>query len=387
MDLAGPFLTLDVRGVQRQFPRGILDLLAFYQEPHTLEEGLQFLARSAKGMQGLAQAFTRLIELCEQGVLVTDQGEGLSWSRSYDYNPSGQIRMLEDRVRTSRFTDAIRRTVRPSDVVVDLGTGSGVLAVAAAQAGAKRVYAIEAGPTAEVAEKFFERSGLGNRITLFRGMSTDVVLPEQADVLVCEVIGNEPLAERILETTSDAVARLLKPRARLIPSALRIYAEPVVVPEKVRQRALFTPKALKRWQAWYGLPFGALLSPVDANATSVTLVRTFVDPWSTRRWPLLGPPTLLNSFDLSVQSFTPFATRATLCVERKGDLGGILIYFEADLTEGVRITTQPTCVDRRNHWRVPLWLLPSNLEVHRGGTLTVHSGLRNWSSTFEIVLG
>src|SRR5262249_46548475 len=141
MELTGSVLRLDVQGIQKQFPRRTLDLLAFYQEPHTLEEGLQFLSRSAKGMQGLASAFTRLLELCELGALVRDGGDPRFWEPSYNqvYGPSAQIRMLEDRIRTSRFIHAIRRTVRPNDVVVDLGTGSGVLAVAAAQAGAKRV--------------------------------------------------------------------------------------------------------------------------------------------------------------------------------------------------------------------------------------------------------
>jgi hypothetical protein len=74
MDLTGSVLRLDVHGIRKQFPRGLLDVLAFYQEPHTLEEGLQFLGRSARGMQSLAVAFTRLIELCEQGVLVPHEG-------------------------------------------------------------------------------------------------------------------------------------------------------------------------------------------------------------------------------------------------------------------------------------------------------------------------
>ena len=293
--------------------------------------------------------------------------------------------MLEDRVRTSRFIHAVRRTVRPGDVVVDLGTGSGVLAVAAAQAGAKRVYAIEVRPIAEVAARFFQGSGLGDRITLIRGVSTEIALPERADVLVSEMIGDDPLAEQILETTYDAVARLLKPGARLIPSALRIYATPVVVPEKVRQRAFFTPEVLDRWQRWYGLPFRALLHQEDTGATEVSLVRTFVDPWTARHWPLLGPPALLHVFDLAAQSLTPFVTAATLCLEREGDLGGLLVYFEADLAEGIRITTQPTCVDRRNHWRIPLWLLPSILEVHGGMKLSARSGFRAWRSTFEIL--
>jgi precorrin-6B methylase 2 len=387
MELTGSVLWLNVDGTQKQFPRRILDLLAFYQEPHTLEEGLQFLARSAKGMQGLAAAFTRLIELCEQGALVRDEGDSPFRTQSYDqvYGPPAQIRMLEDRVRTSRFIDAIRRTVRADDVVVDLGTGSGVLAVTAAQAGATHVYAIEARPIAEVAARFFKGSGLDDRITLIRGVSTEVALPERADVLVSEMIGNEPLGERILETTCDAVARLLKPGARLIPSALRIYATPVVVPKKVRERAFFTPEVVDRWQRWYGVPFCALLDPADVGATQVSLVRMFVDPWTARRWPLLGPPVLLQAFDLAVQYLTPLTSEATLVLEREGELGGLLVHFEADLAAAVRITTEPACVSRRNHWRTPLWLLPSILKMHGGVTLSARLGFRNWNSTFEIL--
>jgi precorrin-6B methylase 2 len=389
MDLTGSVLRLDIHGIRKQFPRGMLDLLAFYQEPHTLEEGLQFLGRSAKGLQGLAGAFTRLIELCEQGVLVSHEENLSSWSQSsdQDYGPPAQIRMLEDRVRTSRFIDAIRRTVRPGDVVVDLGTGSGVLAVAAAQAGAKRVYAIEVRPIAEVAARFFQGSGFSDRITLIRGNSTEISLPERADVLVSEMIGNDPLAEQILETTRDAVARLLKPETRLIPSALRIHAMPIVVPEKVRQGTFFTPEVLERWQRWYGLPFRPLLDPGAAGVvTQVSLVRTFVKPWTARQWPQLGPPALLQGFDFAMQCFTPSSSEAMLCLEREGVLGGLLIYFEADLAEGVRITTQPSCVDRRNYWRSPLWLLPSILEVRGGMKLLARTGFRSLSSTFELLL-
>jgi Ribosomal protein L11 methyltransferase (PrmA) len=216
MDLAGSDLRLDVNGIQKQFPRGILQLLAFYQEPHTLEEGLHLLAPSTKGMQGLAEAFTRLLELCEQGVLVPDNKAPRSnWQPEEQvYGPSAQIRMLEDRVRTLRFIRAIRRTVRSGDVVVDLGTGSGVLAVAAAQAGAKHVYAIEVRPIADVAARLFQASGLSDRITLIRGTSTEIELPERADVLVSEMIGNEPLGERILETTCDADLRDARGRAQ-----------------------------------------------------------------------------------------------------------------------------------------------------------------------------
>jgi hypothetical protein len=158
------------------------------------------------------------------------------------------------------------------------------------------------------------------------------------------------------------------------------------VPRKVRQGVFFTREVVDRWQRWYGLPFRALLDLAEGRATQLSLVRTMVDPWTARQWPPLGSPALLHAFDLADQSLTPVASEATLCLKREGDLGGLLIHFEADLAEGLRITTAANCVDRRNHWRTPLWLLPTILEVKGGMTISTRSGFRNLSSTFEILL-
>src|SRR5262249_51993600 len=105
MDLVGSDLRLDVNGIQKQFPRGILQLLAFYQEPHTLEEGLHLLAPSTKGQQGLAEAFTRLLELCEQGVLVPDNGAPRS-----NWQPDLLVHFEAD------LAPAVRITTEPASV-------------------------------------------------------------------------------------------------------------------------------------------------------------------------------------------------------------------------------------------------------------------------------
>jgi precorrin-6B methylase 2 len=105
-----------------------------------------------------------------------------------------------------------------------------VLAVAAAKAGVRRVYAVESSDIAEVAERVFEANGVRDTVTLVTGWSREIELPERADALVSEIIGNEPFEEEILETTLDARRRHLEPGARLIPNALTLIAKPLLIP-------------------------------------------------------------------------------------------------------------------------------------------------------------
>jgi predicted RNA methylase len=66
--------------------------------------------------------------------------------------------MLEDHKRTGAYHQAIlnNRPCFEGKVVLDVGTGSGILAIFAAQAGAKKVYAVEATNMAKVAKRIVE---------------------------------------------------------------------------------------------------------------------------------------------------------------------------------------------------------------------------------------
>lgn len=371
--IVGSVIQLKSPDATIELPTYILELLAFYRHPHTLEEGWRCLQRTSKGSRALLDGFAQILHLCEAGILVPADGSPAPSvdSHAHAFGPTAQIRMLEDRVRTTRYLQAIRRTVREGDVVVDIGTGTGVLAVAAAKAGARRVYAIEARPIADAAQRFFDGSGFGDRITLLRGFSADLSLPEKADVLVSEIIGNEPLAEGMLETTRDAQARFLKPGARMIPARIRICATPVEVPEAVRQRTFFTPELLARWERWYGLSFPALLGGEGPGQAPCR--RIFLNPWQARRWPTLATPRELHAFDLADLPRQDPAADVDVAIAQGGSLGAFLVHFEATLSEGVAISTEASRITRRNHWRSPLWLLAQPRRVAPGEELRVRS--------------
>ena len=104
---------------------------------------------SASASTDLAPTLNVLNMLIEEGALGHARREATPTSGWAD--PVEHARMLHDERRTGDYLAAIAAAVRPGDVVLDIGTGSGVLAVAAARAGARHVYAIEASDIADVA--------------------------------------------------------------------------------------------------------------------------------------------------------------------------------------------------------------------------------------------
>ena len=260
-------------------PRGYA-ALSLFAEPLALGEAIERLERETPSTD-FAPTMSVVNMLIEEGALVRPDGTAPAsgWA-----DPVEHARMLHDDRRTRDYLAALAEAVRPGDVVLDIGTGSGVLAVAAARAGARRVYAVEASDIAEVAGAVFAANGVTDTVTLVPGWSRQIELPEPADVLVAEIIGNEPLEEEILETTLDARRRLLKPDARLIPHGLTLLARPLRLPEgEARQRAIGRT-AVERWRRLYDMEFQPLL---DAARPAPVNMPTEAEVVAT--WPPVGP--------------------------------------------------------------------------------------------------
>ena len=127
--------------------------------------------------------------------------------------------MIADEERANKYQQAIKQRMAGHEgefVVVDIGTGPyALLALMAARAGAKRVYAIEASPwAARRARSCVERATdvPAGVVTVIDGLSTDVTLPEKADLLVAELVGSVCTEEGLLCSMRDAVERhVLRP--------------------------------------------------------------------------------------------------------------------------------------------------------------------------------
>ena len=68
-------------------------------------------------------------------------------------------------------------------VVLDVGTGSGILAIWSAQAGARKVYAVEATDMAVHARQLVQANGVADRVEVIQGSIEEVSLPEEGKAI------------------------------------------------------------------------------------------------------------------------------------------------------------------------------------------------------------
>lgn len=322
-----------------------LAVLDAFGTPRTIAEVVAEL--SVEGAQDFAALTRTILQLRSANVLTTPGAtlsEGVGWDQS-----SVHARMLSDTTRTTAFIRAIRETVRPDDVVVDIGTGTGVLAIAAAQAGARMVYAIEATAIGEVASEMFARNGLSGRIELVRGWSTRVTLPERATVMVSETIGNDALGEGIVETVLDARKRLLTPDARLIPDRIKVWGIPCSLPDAIRERHLFTEENTTRWSRELGMAFEPL-ARVERKPFALVL-----PPAEVRGWRALAAPVLLADEPTAALEGT-YDREATFRAEVAGQFDAAILYFDLGLSPSETFMTHPERVNDHHSWKYMVWV-------------------------------
>lgn len=265
---------------------------------------------------------------------------------SFDFHDS----MLADTQRTESFLKAIMATVKADDVVVDIGSGTGVLSMFAAMAGARTVYAIEREPIIGIAKEIAEVNNLADRIEFIEASSGDVELPELADVVVSETIGSIGLDEGIMEWASDARRRLAKPAAAFIPSQVDVHAALVDVPRD------FEP--INRWSdRLLTLDFSALRRIVVNNVMWAEISRAAV--MSEARTMIRGE---VGSDSLEFE-------QADAIARKDGVVHGLGVWFSASLSPGITISNAPP--NGVPSWDQGLLAVDVPFEVTRGDPVPI----------------
>ena len=291
-------------------------------------------------------------------------------------SPHAHVQMLGDHVRVDAYRRAIERQVK-GRIVLDLGCGTGILAMLAARAGARHVYAIEETSILGVARELARANGLASSITFLAGNSRDVTLPEKVDVVVSELIGNEPLGERIIPVLRDAGRRFLREGGTMIPARLSVAAvgvqsrtldaelaqsvESVRAAYDLRERLGFDMTPLVEayreefGRGREGMSFSQHLRPPDDENGAVVLTdERLVGVWDLAR--LAGVGTRVRrplAFD----------------VVADGLHNAMVTFFTAHLDDEVVLTTSPFAAEQPTSWGGQLVTAVPPVPVRQGSKL------------------
>ena len=259
--------------------------------------------------------------------------------------------MMLDPVRM----DAYRRAIQlrcPGKVVCEIGTGLGPLSLMALQAGAKRVYGIEVdAESLSLATKVLRDNGFGpDQFVPVCGLSTEVNLPERAEVIVSETLDSAGIGENTAHFMADAKRRFLAEGGCFLPERLDCY---VALASPLQHDA-----HLQQWDeglSSMGLDYSAVLSTLrhTQQIVSVSKEELFSDwiPW--QQIAFADPST-----------FRPLAG-VVAEASREGSITGIAMAFEAILAPGVRLRTFPG--DPQTHWKQGFCAFPQAPITYRTG--------------------
>ncbi len=265
--------------------------------------------------------------------------------------------MLADSARTRAFQKAIQEVVKPGDVVLDVGTGTGILSFFAARAGAKKVYAVDYSDVIHLARQLAAANGLADKIEFIKGRVEEIEVPQKVPVIVSEWIGAFLLNESMFLSYLDARDRFLQPGGTAIPSRARMYLYPL------DDSTLYVDHGLGYWErpVW-GLDY--------KKAAEWEMNNLEYEIRDLHHLSALAEPRQISDIDCVHATANEFSvdTSVEFSVERDGFVHGFGGYFDLDLSPSVTLDTSPFSL--QTHWKQAYFPI-SKVPVQRHDRLVV----------------
>jgi len=260
--------------------------------------------------------------------------------------------MVFDAIRNRTYLNAIRKAIKPGDVVLDLGAGLGILGLMALQEGAGRVYMVDPSPVLKIAKLAAQKSDFTDRLVFMESAIEETELPEQVDCILSVFTGNFLLSEDLLPSLIFARNRCLKPGGIMLPDRAVMEIVPVMAPE-------YYEKWIEVWSdPVFGIDYSFVRSLAANNTFDVTPEEFNSD--------FLAEPVPIFDLDFNLADEASCKTKTEIQVTESGTCHGVLGWFRARIGEEW-LSTSPA--EAKMHWRQTFLPLQQPITVRPGNTL------------------
>lgn len=311
----------------------------------------------AQMMRGEGQA-ARAVETCER-VLAMPHADGGAIARARLFLSEGvpkwHFYIVRDSVRNAAYDAALRRAIRPGMRVLEIGTGTGILAMMAARAGAD-VITIEIDPAvARAAEATIAANGYADRVRVLAKDALSVTAEDLGgpmDLLVSEIVSNDVLGEHVLPLHEHAARNLLRPGAQVIPAR-------AIARVALAEDLLLDARRL-------GAIDGFDLSPFNRLAAPTTQIKV-----QDRRLEIRSSAADLFTFDLASPDYRAPAGASVEIEATGGRVNGIVQWLALDLDAETPYEAGPGAPPPCT-WGLMFHALPAPIEPRPGDRLRIH---------------
>ncbi|XP_040436346.1 histone-arginine methyltransferase CARM1-like [Falco naumanni] len=279
---------------------------------------------------------------------------------------SQQQNMMQDFVRTATYHRAILQNhIDFTDkVVLDVGCGSGILSFFAVQAGARKVYAVEASSMAKYAELLVRSNNLSDKITVLSGKIEEISLPESVDVVISEPMGYMLFNERMLESYLHS-KKWLKSNGMMFPTYSDIHLAPF------SDEQLYV-EHYSRANFWYQECFyGVNLSSLRSVAVDEYFRQPIVDTFDVRILMARTVKYTVNFMEAAEEDLHRVEIPFVFQMMQSGLIHGLAFWFDVAFVGSlvtVWLSTAPT--EPLTHWYQVRCLLQTPLFAKEGETLS-----------------